>query len=497
MSRARSGNGNANVTFPSKAGANPLESQPEHRAFLIRSLDRCDVEFAALLKLNRSLHSAKTAIIETCGEGTLLDLGEGLIKLTPHEDDLVGLRIPDNGQNLCVDFLLRMKLRRRLLNRVARRLNRLAQAMDGQDVSPPAPPKYGDLRLHIDPAQVQEYATHWEKQEAAKKRIAERRENVGDAGDLASLKPSLDEDYNILKEYNDSYEKALLPTTGAIQYTILDQRFEEDLSNSQLGAGIGSGHRSMSAREKEAEYKRWQTALLAKLPDQPSFSDIGMENRVFAAEERRKRIAKQALEAATKKIKVEDAVVDKAKVAGSADTDLSAEEKNPEAAEGKSINKGNQAEAMDVQDGDTESTVDDDAMDVDAVKEETTQDAPEVKVELKEDDLADTAKMAIKNDELGSDDDDADDGDVKMEKKKDKKKDEVTSDEGDADEDDDDDSEEDSSEEDSGGKKTTKADKSDDGNDEVRTTMTSRRILLFTNCTDTFDFPGGRGRRKT
>ena len=77
------------------------------------------------------------------------------------------------GQDLCVDFLLRMKLRRRLLNRLARRLNRVAQAMDGQDVSPPSPPKYGDLRLHFDPAQVQVYATHWERREEAKRRIQE------------------------------------------------------------------------------------------------------------------------------------------------------------------------------------------------------------------------------------------------------------------------------------------------------------------------------------
>ena len=457
MSRARSGNGNAIVTFPTKGGANPLESQPEHRAFLIRSLDRCDVEFVALLKLNRSLHKAKEAIIETCGEGTLLDLGEGLIKLAPHEDDLVGLRIPDNGQNLCVDFLLRMKLRRRLLNRVTRRLNRLAQAMDGQDVSPPPPPKYGDLRLHIDPAQVQEYATHWEKQEAAKKRIAESREKVGDSGDIATLTSSLDEEYNILKEYNDSYEKALLPTTGAIQYTILDQRFEEDFSNNQMGTGIGSGHRTMSAREKEAEYKRWQTALLAKLPDQPSFGEIGMENKVFAAEERRKRIAQQELEAVTKKIKVEAAVVNDAVPA---DTDSSHKKKNVQAAEGN-----------------IDSKVDDDAMDVDAVKEETTNGVPEVKAST-----------------LDEDEHDAADDDAKMANKRAKKDDEGDTDEDDAaDDDEDDDEDEDDEEdddedddEDSGGKKTKKADTSDNGNDEVRATITSRYMLLLTNCTDTF-----------
>jgi hypothetical protein len=304
---------------------------------------------------------------------------------------------------------------------------------------------------------VQEYATHWEKQEAAKKRIAESREKVGDSGDIATLTSSLDEEYNILKEYNDSYEKALLPTTGAIQYTILDQRFEEDFSNNQMGTGIGSGHRTMSAREKEAEYKRWQTALLAKLPDQPSFGEIGMENKVFAAEERRKRIAQQELEAVTKKIKVEAAVVNDAVPA---DTDSSHKKKNVQAAEGN-----------------IDSKVDDDAMDVDAVKEETTNGVPEVKAST-----------------LDEDEHDAADDDAKMANKRAKKDDEGDTDEDDAaDDDEDDDEDEDDEEdddedddEDSGGKKTKKADTSDNGNDEVRATITSRYMLLLTNCTDTF-----------
>lgn len=55
-------------------------------------------------------------------------------------------------QELCVDFLLRKKLRRKLLSRIARRLNRIATAMDGDNATPtapPGPPKYGDLRLHF------------------------------------------------------------------------------------------------------------------------------------------------------------------------------------------------------------------------------------------------------------------------------------------------------------------------------------------------------------
>jgi hypothetical protein len=84
---------------------------------------------------------------------------------------------PDEaGQELCVDFLLRMKLRRKLLNRLARRLNRVAHAMDGEDVSPPGPPKYGDLRLHVDPAQVQASEAHWQRQDAARRQLDQERE---------------------------------------------------------------------------------------------------------------------------------------------------------------------------------------------------------------------------------------------------------------------------------------------------------------------------------
>ena len=298
--------------MPSKFGAapssNPLESSADYRAFLIRSLDRCDTEFTALTELNRSLHKVKATIVETCGEETLIDLGEGLIKLTPDEDDIVGLRIPDQGQDLCVEFLTRMKLRRRLLNRLARRLNRISQAMDGNDISPPMPPKYGDLRLHIDPAQVNEYAAHWKLQEVAKNTIKERRQRREHsttvvADDAPSSIAPVENPYEVLKEYNDSYEKALLPSTGVIKYTILDQPEGDDHMNAKFGAGIGAGHRTMTAREKEAECKRWKAALFAKVPDQPSFGEIGTENRVFALEQRRKRIVEESLEFANKNSK--------------------------------------------------------------------------------------------------------------------------------------------------------------------------------------------------
>ena len=58
--------------------------------------------------------------------------------------------------DVAVSFLLHFKLRRRLLNRLSRRLLRVAHAMDTMKVPEvPTLPSYGDLRLHVDPKAVQ------------------------------------------------------------------------------------------------------------------------------------------------------------------------------------------------------------------------------------------------------------------------------------------------------------------------------------------------------
>jgi hypothetical protein len=320
--------------------SHPMEQHPDHRAFLMRSLKRNDVDLAAIMELNRSLHSVKDAIIRTCGELTLLNLGEG--QLTLLEDGEQGERLvvnaatasgsilvelPDEeGQELCVDFLLRMKLRRKLLNRLARRLNRVAHAMDGNDVAPPGPPRYGDLRLHVDEKEVRVFSEMRERQEQAIRAIQEQREkqslmrhakgapaegkeNAGKAGDpsedtetgenpTTSALTCVDEaavDYDVLKSYDDAYEKRVDPATGAYKYTLLERPpEEEDCSRIRFGGGIGATHRSMSTKEKEAEFLRWQTALLGRIPDQPTFAETGMEDRVFLLEERRKRAVEEA-----------------------------------------------------------------------------------------------------------------------------------------------------------------------------------------------------------
>jgi hypothetical protein len=393
----------------------PQEHYPEHRKFLLRSLDRNDTDLAVLIELNRTLKKVKMSIINECGEAVLLDLGEGILKLSPGEDSLEGgSNLPEEAQDLCVDFLLRMKLRRKLLNRLARRLNRVAHAMDGEDVAPPPPPKYGDLRLHIDARAVEVYAEHWKRQAEAQQRIAmsryrsvvksewtpeeeaahqkkyasdEDREEemktdeteetnlavpmdtqveektaeiedkpedegtepkekpantdtqVGEANegkkitegkqlvseanpDAAKSKPdvaeslgepteeeedyALEQDYEVLKTYTGAYERVLDPATGTFKYTILDQEHEEDYQAIKYGAGIGATHRSMSSKEKEMEAKRWQAAILNRIPEQPTFEMLGLENRVFELEERRKRLVESESASPLKKKSKQD-----------------------------------------------------------------------------------------------------------------------------------------------------------------------------------------------
>jgi len=495
------------------------EHYPVYRAFLMRSLDRCDTELAALVELNRSLHTVKSSIVEMCGEATLLDMGEGLLKLAQDGSDNLEGNIPEEGEDLCIDFLLRMKLRRKLLNRLSRRLGRLAHAMDGEDIQPPPPPKYGDLRLHIDPNAVKLFEERWKRQDHAMKLIAMRHESyiptpkveeeeddvmeesenkvdaansdkaqdkpteqgdkseektmeeqdTGDKADeaqrsdkvmeeqekntvfvagktedttgpeqfeenaealkssdakqveegetpaekleaerssdhpdgktqsseratseakttedvemseakpeaeepkssenpaeetksasveppaeetkSASVEPPAEEtksasveqpaeetksasveqpaeeltsgaptattadnagpeeltedDYlDTLRDYDEAYTKEILTSTGTVNYPILKRDAEADHNFIKYGAGIGATHRTMSSKDKEMEFKRWQSAVLQRIPDQPSFEELGLANRVFFLKERRKRLAEEDVASSSKK----------------------------------------------------------------------------------------------------------------------------------------------------------------------------------------------------
>ncbi|GKY96430.1 hypothetical protein MPSEU_000602500 [Mayamaea pseudoterrestris] len=340
--------------------SHPLEHYEEHRAFLIRSLERNDKEIAALVDLTRSIRSAKKEIIEECGELTLLDLGSGKIRLalngkdlTMVDDEMQGavtnkvspekstLPLNDRAQELCVDFLLRLKLRRKLLSRLFRRVNRVAHAMDGIDVSPPVPPRYGDLRLHIEPSQVEAYHEHWKRQQAAIKMMEALKEQspntavVATDDDIASTFSSIDDNeaagdagttketnstveqpktasatleeksrafgYGALVSFDDEYEKIVNPETGDIRYAILDRTHEEDYIKIKSTSGIGATHHGMSAKDKETEFVRWQTAILNRIPEQPTYADLGLEHRVFFLEKRRKRALEAAKESPSNK----------------------------------------------------------------------------------------------------------------------------------------------------------------------------------------------------
>ena len=94
-----------------------------------------DLGTGRLQLINDKLHDA-ASIVKDSRATTDQQLKQG--HLTPMQ------------KKICIDFLLRMKLRRKLSNQLMRRLNRVAHAMVGEDVSPPPPPKYGDPRFQVD-----------------------------------------------------------------------------------------------------------------------------------------------------------------------------------------------------------------------------------------------------------------------------------------------------------------------------------------------------------
>ena len=421
--------------------SHPQENFLQHRNFLMRSIRRNDVDLAALVKLNKSLKASKASIVESCGEAVLLDLGIGRLTLVNDElhegignnsnnnDDENGVVQESSSQpqqhrlltpvqkSMCVDFLLRMKLRRKLCNRLARRLNRIAHAMDGEDVAPPPPPRYGDLRLRIETDAVQAKVEHWELIEKAKKEIQKANQEIqmeiietdttrhreevkkeaniderATANTADIVKPGANDDiaqdpkqptggkatekedaaaadesksqdattgaeqkaneegtrevktesscapmvveekelspvtapkteapppadvvssssaanknelkhpdyddaslakyYDIVKEYDTMYEKVWDTTSQTFKFICAEEPAEPEYTQLRGGNGIGGTQRPMSLPEREAEHKRWKTAILSRIPEQPTFEDLGMKNRVFCYEARKKR----------------------------------------------------------------------------------------------------------------------------------------------------------------------------------------------------------------
>jgi hypothetical protein len=426
----------------------PSENYREHRKFLIRSLERNDVDMSALIKLNKSLHMAKGKIIQTCGELVLLDLGSGRLKLINDElheettDTTTTITTTSTNTNttattgsparniianihqhhltpaqkeVCVDFLLRMKLRRKLSNRLIRRLNRVAHAMDGKDVSPPSPPKYGDLGLHIDPKSIEARTAEWKEQEEAKKRVqkaldgdysaynleekgtgpaivedtgnvevtknleekpkddehgkgekgeneevktnnaeaqdealpeepkssteestppesietnntdkaadsdensktvgssaaTDKKEPVNIKADLdlettqeannssSSSSPTLAGDIELLKEYETAFEKSWDPSSKKFKYVLGKEEIGDPEYTQIKQWGIGASSIIMTLEDRKSEHLRWERNMLTRIPEQPNTEDLGLKNRVFDLEERRKRCLEDNVE---------------------------------------------------------------------------------------------------------------------------------------------------------------------------------------------------------
>ena len=367
--------------------SHPAETYREHRKFLIRSLERNDVDMNALIELNKSIHKAKEKVLQSCGELTLLDLGSGRLQLIndelhEKETETTGSETTGNQpltstqKEICIDFLLRMKLRVKLSTRLIRRLTRLAHAMDGKDVTPPVLPRYGDLRLHIDPKSIESRRTEWKEREDAKNRIEkaiaidllnsgstgggikseekesetgteERKSNCesndtemgteddvkefpdktksiespikdnvdcssstgednaadGDKQDQSKSRksyytlPALKDDFKLLQEYENIYDKEWDDSTKTLNYVLAKEKGDvpdyEELTN---GGGIGATAMFTSLDDLEAEHKRWSTTVLRKIQQQPTFDELGLENRVFNLKDRRKRCLKDIAE---------------------------------------------------------------------------------------------------------------------------------------------------------------------------------------------------------
>jgi hypothetical protein len=156
------------LSLTERPPSHPHEMDSKHRYFYTRSLSRSDKELGAILTLNRSLIQLKSLIQNDYGECTLIDIGTGDIYLSKSFDEEQGRTVlftsayleqeaisnrqytqDDRFIAAVKDFMERMLLRQKLLNRIARRLLRLSHAMDGkiQKALPPLLYKYGDKRM--------------------------------------------------------------------------------------------------------------------------------------------------------------------------------------------------------------------------------------------------------------------------------------------------------------------------------------------------------------
>eukprot|EP00957_Ditylum_brightwellii_P066024 5007711-Ditylum_brightwellii.AAC.1 len=308
-----------------------------------------------------------------------MDIAQDLIGVNALTDEYYNTTGRGGARLECLtrDFVLRLKLRKRLLNRLARRLNRISSAMDGQNVNPPALPKYGDDRLMLQKEEMEAFwkecegmgevltrvqkerkeakEVWWKNMEELKEKEEEIKEkeelgeedkesenameedkesdndNSTDAMDTEetetetetkeedktatneepkeeqpatlpptpkpTILPNNPTDYPKLTTYDIGYDKLTSPTTTTTTYTLATQPdpiLESFQNLTSVITGIGATNRTMNAREKEVEYKRWCTDIIKRMVEQPTFDDLGRgKGFVWDEEGRRKRLREE------------------------------------------------------------------------------------------------------------------------------------------------------------------------------------------------------------
>ncbi len=123
-----------------------------------------------------------------------------------------------------------------------------------------------------------------------------------DAEYQKDLKKLIQYDTDYAKKYSvHAPTSTIIKSTTALTQEELNalEKDEDDFDDTANVDGkkdnhiVGAMSKFMTKKEKVMEWKRWQTEFLSKIPDQPTFDELGMTNRVFLLEERRKACQKK------------------------------------------------------------------------------------------------------------------------------------------------------------------------------------------------------------
>lgn len=113
---------------------------------------------------------------------------------------------------------------------------------------------------------------------------------------INSSAPSFSDDIDLLKEYDAAYDKCWDNSTKKFNY-IVEKDNVKDLEYTQIKqCGIGDNSIIMTLEDRKSEHARWERSLLARIPQQPNLSELGLKNRVFDLEARRKRCLEDNIE---------------------------------------------------------------------------------------------------------------------------------------------------------------------------------------------------------